>query len=739
MIIRYLLFVTLILTSLVSEEIKIYRDGIFLIERGEKKYIRIYLNHDNNSKKEVVLSGMSPSFSTDIPIANRWKVINMRAVIKYTPSIALEQERSFLSIKLNQFVLKQYKLLNRKFVNSRETTIVVEDIPYEKLKKHNQFTIQLYQHYSKSGREEMGTAPEVWTQINLEDSYIELVIENKPIKPNLSFIVDNVLDIFNPINEKINYVFYDNTNQTIFKYSFFSIVLGKIEQFRKVDFSITFKKISKRRDNIIIATKKQLEDILNLNGIRLKVQGNINLFPNPYNPSLALIIITAENENKLHNVLYSTFGLDINLNDENNKQIKNITYPEPATPYSTPGFLDSGSKVYFKDLGYKSKTFTGFFAPPLNIEFKLYPDLYFSKKATGKVAINYIFPTAIQKDSIANIFVNNKFVSQTSMLEEKKSQTLKDYLFLDTRTSNEYPASLLKGGKNSIRIDMKMVPLNWSNDALKATILDNSYFEIPEGVHWIAMADLQYFTSSAYPFSIYPDLQDTYILLASKDTSTIEGVMQVCKFLGQQIQYPPSYLQIGDDLDEANKQKNIIFVGGYNQKWQKIYDNAPLVLKKDGFVRDIDLSNKFLSDEVEKRTITIFEGNSIDNYLLTQFFQSPFNSEKTILMFFGRDIDLQKEIRSVLDAKFSKKVQGDLVISKLTGQGKKEIFSFDIKPPYYIGDFDMISRAMFHIGNNPKLFWGMSFILIITIAYFLRKILLLHRMRRHENDASADD
>ncbi|HIC11030.1 MAG TPA: hypothetical protein EYO61_06730, partial [Campylobacterales bacterium] len=673
------------------------------------------------------------------PIANRWKVIDMRAVIKYTPSIALEQERSFLNIKLNNFVLKQYRLLNSKFTNHREIAITIENIPYNKLKKHNQFTIQLYQHYSKSGKEEMGTAPEVWTQINLEDSYIELVIENKPIKPNLSFLIDDVLDIFNPIDEKINYIFPDKSNQTIYNYSFFSVVLGKIEQFRKVDFSITLKTISKNRDNVIVATTKQLQEILNFNKIGLKIEGNINLFPNPYNPSLALIIITAENEEKLRDILYSTFGLDMNLNNEDSKKIEKITSLKPANPYSTPGFIDSGSKVYFKDLGYKSKTFTGFFAPPLKIEFKLYPDLYFQKKATGKVAINYIFPTAIQKDSIANIFVNNKFVSQISILEEKNSQSLKNYLFLDSRTSSKYPASLLQGGKNSIRIDMKMVPLNWSNDALKATILDDSYFEIPEGVHWIAMADLKYFTSSAYPFSIYPDLQDTYILLGDKQISTIEGVMQICKFLGQHIQYPPIYLHIGDSLDEVNRQKNIIFVGGYHQKWQKIYDNAPLVIKKDGYVKDIDLSNKFLSDEVEERRIKIFENSSISGYLLTQFFQSPFNSEKSILMFFGKGIDLQKEIRSILDTKFNKKIQGDLVISKLTGKGKKEIFSFDIKPPYYIGDFDMINRIMFYIGNNPKIFWGISFVLIVLISYLLRKILILHRMRRHENDASADD
>ncbi|HIC10622.1 MAG TPA: hypothetical protein EYO61_04605, partial [Campylobacterales bacterium] len=395
---------------------------------------------------------------------------------------------------------------------------------------------------------------------------------------------------------------------------------------------------------------------------------------------------------------------------------------------------------------------SGFFAPPLELEFKLYPDLFFQKKAKGKIFVNYIFPTAVQKESIANILINDKFVSQVSMLEERDTQNLKEYLFLDTRTPSEYPASLLRGGKNSLKIDMKMIPLSWNPKTLQATIMDDSYFEIPEARHWIGMADLQDFTLSAFPFSIYPDLQDTHILLTDKRVSTLEALMQIMRFLGENLKYPPYYLTIGDNLDEVAKNKNLIVLGEYNEKWGEIYQNAPLVLTKHGYIRDIDLSNKFAetveeleeknideSEEDRKQFIRLFETTEKSEYLITQFFQSPFNSDKTILMFNGQDIDIKAEIKQVLDAKFRGKIKGDLVITKLTGKGSREIYNFDVQPPYYVGDFDTISRVYFLIGSNPLLFVGLSVFLIILIVYFLRKTLLLYRMRHHESDASAND
>jgi len=97
--VRYLISIIIFFSTLFGSQIKIYRDGIILFKgKDGKQYVRVYLNHENSSQNQITLSGLNPAFSIDLPIANRWQVLGARAVIKYTPSIALEETRSFLNI-----------------------------------------------------------------------------------------------------------------------------------------------------------------------------------------------------------------------------------------------------------------------------------------------------------------------------------------------------------------------------------------------------------------------------------------------------------------------------------------------------------------------------------------------------------------------------------------------------------------------------------------------------------------
>jgi len=225
--------------------------------------------------------------------------------------------------------------------------------------------------------------------------------------------------------------------------------------------------------------------------------------------------------------------------------------------------------------------------------------------------------------------------------------------------------------------------------------------------------------------------------------------MQISKFLGENIKYPPYYLKVGTSLTSESQNRNIIMVGQYNNDFEAIYHKAPLVLTEKGYIRDIDLEQHFTEtletlekkeiDETEisrKKFIRTFETYQNSRYLITQFFQSPFNKDKTVLMFNGDNNYLKNEVKQILDAKFRNKINGDLVVSKLTNLKNNEIFNFDVLDDYYIGTFSTVDKFYFFIGNNPYIFVTLSLILIILVTYLLRKTLLLYKVRYH-NDADA--
>jgi len=745
---RGFILLQLISTFIYADEVKEVKKGVVLTHIKDNLYrVKVFLNHQNSSMNQIKLFGSSTSFSTDIPIANRWRVVEARAVVQYTPSIALEPQRSFLSINLNKKVVRQFKLLNSKFMDLGESTVNIP-IPVDELDRFNEFTIQVFQHYLLTGSENMSSAPEVWTELNLENSFVEFTIEMVDIEEMLSSILKYVFDSGNPLPNKINYPLPNFSNDTLYNYSFISSSIGNILKYREVIFSVTDRAIIDSKDNIIIGTKDEVQEILSRNKMDLKIDDDITIFANPRNPTTAIIVLTGENQEEIKKVLYSTTLFKLNLTDSNSKNIIDIEIPEKAKPYSAPEFIPFDRKIHFKDLGYKTDTFNGFYSKPLNLDFKLYPDLFFAKKSNTELSLDMLLPNSVKDDSILNIFVNGKYVTQKRVIEERESRTLKELLFLSPYSGEKLPTELLKDGENRITMQFKMIPFKdpkyaiYNSENLQATISENSYFQLPEADRWIEMADIRYFISSSYPYSIYPDLQDTAILLTDNRQESVEALMEVSFFLGKSIKYPSYHITVATEIDSSIEDKNLIVIGSYNSKFDDIFQKAPLKIEKDGYRKEISLDRKF-SDELDpikdeedinsrEQFIKSFESNKRVDHLITQFFQSPYNDEKSVLMFYGKGTNFYKEIRTVLMPEYNSELSGDLILSRLVGK-QKEIFTFNIGDKYYIGDLDLIDKSRFYLSLNPLLFTITAILTIILFVYLLRKSLLLYKARYHDD------
>jgi hypothetical protein len=357
-----------------------------------------------------------------------------------------------------------------------------------------------------------------------------------------------------------------------------------------------------------------------------------------------------------------------------------------------------------------------------------------------------LLPNSVKNDSILNIFTNGKYVTQRKVIEDRETQSLKELLFLDPAVSEKLPASLLKDGDNQIAMQFKLIPFKdpkyaiHNSDNLQATISDDSFFKLPEAKHWIAMADIKYFISSAYPYSIYPDLQDTALLLTDNRQESVETLMGLSFYLGKSIKYPAYHLSVSTKIDSSLQDKNLIVIGGYNPDFEELFDVAPLKIGKDGIEKETSLFEREFGDsspldEVDRREsirVKSVEKLNSNQHLITQFYQSPFNSEKSVLLFYGNGSALYKEVKHFLMPEYNSGLCGDVVVSKLSTEDK-EIYSFDIGDRYYLGNLGTLDKSRFYISENPIIFTVFSLLSIMVFVYILRKSLLLYKARYHDD------
>ncbi|HIC11027.1 MAG TPA: hypothetical protein EYO61_06715 [Campylobacterales bacterium] len=639
---RYLAIFWVLASLLFSAPIDEKR--VLVSKIGANKYkMRLYFNYENPYNTQATLVGRNAQYDVNIPIPDKFDVLHMSLKMKYIPSLLLQHTRSVIAVHANGHIARQFRLNQSKFKDSGVTTIT-SDIPTNFLLDYNKIGVKIIQHYA-SGPSEDTSVPELWTQLDLHHSYVEIVFKLKEFKEKLSSISKFVLDPKEVFKETLNFVFpkYPKDGD-FFNYGFFAHFAGRTLKFRDIDFSVSTK-IDDRRNNIIIMPRKDLKKVFekyDIKDLDKKISGNINVIQNPHRPEKGFIVITGKDEKEIKNALFR-LNSDLFLLDEQNIKVVSIETPPPAQPYSAPGYILPGSKVYFSELGYKTKTFSGEQPENLFLNFKMYPTVDYNDNDMIQVVIKTINSKILRNDSAINVYINNNFAYQYRISTNEKNDIYNagsDQQF-ELENRNSIPSILLNKGRNSLKMDITMFPIGgpalvrFNNKILKLIIRDDSYLVFPEAQTEIEYPNLQYVKDLAFPFSIYPDLQNTGILITDFDSRTIASAMYVAFFLGKLVDYPAYYLTITPDINKMLK-KDIISVGKQVERFALLYQNAPLKFTKDGLVKEISLGKKYIEvngKKVEKSfaSAKIVENVNLNHYLIVQMYQSPFDEKRVIL------------------------------------------------------------------------------------------------------------
>jgi hypothetical protein len=731
-----------ILTLLVSLQAKEFQSIHISKNSDGTQKVRIYMNYLNSYQREATIKGTDAIFNLDLPIPDKWDLLEVSGYIQYTSSILMDKEQSSGNILLNNIYIEQFKLFDhtKTGVKFNIDTLLFQD--------YNTFTFRAIQHYTEKCEDP--SSNRLWTKIDLNKSYIDLLIHPKAVEESIASIKTILFDKKQYQVTPVNYVLTDNSNETLKHYALFTSIAATQLMYKTAEIKVSAK-IDPEAHNVIIASKDEVKHILNTlgqNNTHDTIADDIHLIQNPMNPQYAIVIIAPDDKEKIVSCIAALDREDLDFYTRSSMNIEAVALAAPAAPYSAKKFIPFNQKIYFKELGYTTTLLKGQYPPKITLDFKVYPNHYLDSKDKIKMNLHYIFPSVIHADSVLNIYLNDNFSKQIDIKNnaDQGEIAMEANKLFDWDSLIDMPTYLMGKGFNQLKFDFSLIPERknqceiFNTKNLVATLLDDSYFILPKSKQWIEMPYMQFIANAAYPYSIYPDLQNTALLFTNKENDTIAAGMNFIFYLTQQIGSIPYYLHLSDALDPETKNSHIIAFGSiHDTLMQEMSQHAPLSLQGGKVSKKYPSILKFnmhknlfdTSRNTQYRTLTtIVEKNTLEDNLILQMFRSDYHKEKTVVMAMAETAEnLNNNMVSLVKEKNRGQIKGDLLIYKKDKGGK----SFNINPKYILSDLNWLQSISLYISNDPLLYLGITFLILLLITYMLRKYLMKFKEEHHKN------
>ena len=648
-IIKLLLITVLVITGLNAKK---PAKRIITSQIGDNLYkTRVYTNYKNPYVSHLLIDKDEGNFNLTLPVADRLDILKLREFIKFSNAINVDSKISFISIKANNKYVKQFR------IESIDGYKVVQaDIPPSFLEdNYNDITVNIVQEAVKDvqpmkkkvqsssllkkgsglmaggfGESTVIDAPEVWTQIDTRSSYIDIFFRLKPFKEEVKSIYKFIFDNKLMVKDTVNLVFPKQPTENDLKnYSFFANVIGTILKFTDIDFTVSTS-IKDKMNNIVIMNREDLQHLLkNLQDknstLANRLSGNINLVQNPNNIYKGILAITGDSQKEIFSALMRLADSDISAIDEQNIKVISEDLPQMSKAFTAPHFIQFDKKYLFSDLGIDTSTLLGSSSWILYSKFTLYPLLSLKnnyKSFMNRISykLNYLLADAQQLKPIFNLYINKQFVSQSSGANTSFKTSVQS-------VGSSFSSSFLQNGENKFFLEIT----NYLRDSKSIfdnvaalTLTDDSYLILPKIHSEVEYPNLKYISNLGFPFSIYPDLQNTGILITDFNSNTIASAMQISFQLGKKLDTPAYRLTTTYDINKL-LDKDIIVLGNQIKAYEILYKNAPIKIKGQSLIKEQDIKRgeKFIS--VRKETF-----QDMTDYLIAQTYKSPFNKKRIV-------------------------------------------------------------------------------------------------------------
>jgi len=707
------------------------------------------------------LNGERPVQDLGIALSPLLAVSASTLHLKATSSITMLQERSTLNVRFNNVTIGQITLNPNKPNLSADVTI-----PSELWRpQYNTLTFAASQYVDRC---QDANAPDLWSEINLYDSYISFdttkVIDQLNLQQLSNFFHPGIggqhhVQIFTLDEGKANSIINKFAVPTVaqalalrtqyqslnINYQNIDSKIADIESIAKTVAKTDYKQSSwytSDIDNddihILVGNKTSLqpilseEDLANINGPYLKVERTpaVSIDGKEDITSKIRLIVSGVNDQDVVHAATTLAYMDDRLNPDQSVSINSTTnklfLPQQQVT------LQPGRTYTLSELDVSSINFNGPGLFNKKIDIRLPADFYAGETDTVKLSLDFSYGAGYEDGSTFNITVNGKVIHGLK-LDKKDGDFYHNY-------DLSIPARLFEGGKNELAFNVNQNSIQLigecrsvSGDYLHFQLDTDSEIEIPTVAHLARQPDLKLMGQTGYPFAQYKTQNDTalYITDEAMRSAALTIAGKLAQSSGNLI--PNLYVEMGipDTLTDT-----AMVLATPNALTSELYSDLTTAIT-DSKRWPYRLQNK-LYNRVTAKNNSDLQPNTAEEFTTQQSTLGDFSlllaAKNPISTSTGTLFVIAAETPKLLNKRVEELVQGALW-SQLSGDffawddAKSPLIVMQVSSAYMLGKADSWTALGAWGTSHP---WYLLLIIVAVVFMFMVLTWLLLKLRHQQ-------
>jgi hypothetical protein len=689
--------------------------------------------------------------------------------LDFVNSVSLVETRSQLRILNNGSVVGQFRL-----DPAHPNGVAQVEIPVGLIKQgYNQLSFEVAQHYTAECED--FTAPELWTQINTEKSVLVINGEFDLSNPTLSQLDDLISPNMGGARDFVIMAGAPDLSNDVLAWG------GMLSQavalrLNYINPNIRFERAA-FAEPVVVADGEEAPvsagnfaslDISHMDGENLILLGLVDdlrpymsgaiansitssfvgIYPLDDHAGKFALVVSGTTNEEVHRAALS-LGLDsFPFIDAATMLVSDIDIPLAAAQ-ARDGAVNPNSIYRFADLALQTQTLSVVGEQSASLSFNLPADFYVKEADNFELSLDMSYGAGFRGDSVLNLYLNGNF-AQAIGLSSVTGATFRDYKVY-------IPARSFIPGENEINFRPAFYSpyggpcISPGRDNLLLTLSGSSELGVPDAERYVQQPDLSIFGRTGFPYTGDASGGDLSMLVAGRDDATITSALTLIGKLTQVADGALHRMQIGFDLPEEARSRNIIVVGAVDDIDKAVLENAPLTMSGEmslpypassrlmGQVRQADFWADFnsayeaargRSEDSAPTPIVVQQTGGLGHNSLMAAYESPFAEGKTVSVFTAQTSeDLEANIEAIVAPDLWGQLAGDLA---LWNANHDNVWVQRAGPFFHVGKINFFEMMRYHLARSPW-WWILGFFVIIPVFAWAIRSLVNTRRRLKES------
>ncbi len=664
--------------------------------------------------KKLELRCVSDEKEISVPVPERWTVRRLELHLRYTVSTNLLPDTSQLVVKMAGQPVAQARLNPV----APEVKLGIEIPTSLIVPGYNSLSFHVAQHFSRN-QCESPCAPDLWTNISLRDSWIEMQYEWKDVPLRLSALSSFVFDPRLMPAGDVHIVTEDDSARSATIAGIVASGIARRFDYRQVSFTVS-RRLRPGVDNVVVGKRPFVARLLGegaslpaAKGGLLRVAPMVGEAGAP-DPKRALLAVTGETDEAVKIAAITFTNISFRFPGSQELEAFGFTIPE-VRQYSGRETIATDQVYEFSTLNFPSQSFVGVNPGSRGITFRLPPDFHIRPNQYAKLSLNFSYGAGLKNDSSFSISVNGRGVRAVAL--DSPSGNFIDGYKLDI------PTYVFKPGTNTIEFAANLhAPGQVCDliqpDGLFLTLYGNSTISFPPMPHFVEMPRLELFMHSGFPLTRWPDGHEAKVWLTEKDDRVLAAALNVLGVATQRNGFPLFEMELTHERPSGEAE--VLVVGRMGTLGAEVLKAAPLkvadseALVPYPVVRGWNTENTAAATSRQKGALGTGRG------LLMQF-QSPWFAGRTVtLLTAERAEDLLAASALLTNAAVQGQTQGDLVLIEPT-EAEPLVSAMNSGARYATGKKGSYSPLESFLYTRPEAYYaaaGIGLLLLCVGVFF---------------------